>query len=63
MEDKDELNLQRVDTDQQEAKAPDQPETGTNSPDTKEATEKGVQESQYGSRSYAAPDFLDDDKE
>ena len=44
--------MQLVDNEQQETKAPDQPDAGENSKD-----------SQYSSRSYAASDSLDDNEE
>lgn len=32
--------------------------TGTHSPDTEDASRTDIQESAYGSRSYASPDFF-----
>jgi hypothetical protein len=38
-----------------------QPKEGVNPPDVEEAAEEGIQESRFGERSYAAPDFDKDD--
>lgn len=37
---------------------PEQPRTGVHSPDTDEAAAENVQESDFGQRSYASPDFF-----
>lgn len=43
--------------DKEQQKVPEQ-RTGINSPDTKAAAENNIQESEYGTRSYAYPDFF-----
>ena len=48
---------------QQTTEKSPEPVKGKNSPDTKQASEQDVQESEYGNRSYAAPDFGNNDDE
>lgn len=47
-----------IDSEKQKNGAPDQPRTGVHSPDTDDAAADNVQESAFGGRSYASPDFF-----
>ena len=49
-----------VNTDEEKNRniAPGQPRTGVHSPDTDDAAADNIQESAFGGRSYASPDFF-----
>jgi hypothetical protein len=49
--------------DENDNKGYDELKESTDAPDIEEAAADGVQEAQYGKRSYASPDFNKDDDE
>lgn len=53
-----ELNNSNMQQQEQENRKLTEQHTGTHSPDTKDAAENNIQESEYGTRSYAYPDFF-----